>query len=133
MIIEKGGSRVQAKGRTSPPPPNPYKPHNPHRPQHNTPHATPHSREKRTSILFIHAREKKIRKRFAYRPSVMYTARAMTEEQLERLQRWIDTPKRELRIALAYNTDGTDTDALNETRGLTRGELIARYIDRYGL
>lgn len=57
----------------------------------------------------------------------------LTAEQLDRLREWIDKPKRDLRIEMCLDTYGVITDAMDETRGMSRGELICRFIEEYGL
>ncbi len=54
---------------------------------------------------------------------------SLNTEDLQRLLKLIDMPKAELRRRLAYGTNGTDSDAMNETRGRTRGELIVRHLN----
>ncbi len=54
---------------------------------------------------------------------------AEVKVDLDLLRKWIDMPMRELRIMMAFETNGTNLDALHETHGRTRGELIARNLN----
>jgi len=53
--------------------------------------------------------------------------------RLERLQRWIDMPIDDLRQALCMRTDGSKADARRETQGMTRGEIIVRWVEENGM